>query len=196
MEQNQDANLATTAPYVLHFGLGTFEGFNFRHQGAIDRLLTAEEVVNWDHDADGEAEFWPSGDHAGVSLLFSSKSTVTASELTALDGLLLELGEDSNSAFLHIHYLVNTYGEDIAKLTAVKIWDLGLHVFEGASFLDIRREAAFVLFELYYPEEYTVWEKSHCDGLIFDEDRFLDSPSWSVEEITLGDAKALIVAPQ
>ena len=37
--------------------LGTFEGFNFRDQAAIMRRLTAEDVVNWDHDGDGEAEF-------------------------------------------------------------------------------------------------------------------------------------------
>jgi hypothetical protein len=59
----------------------------------------------------------------------------------------------------------------------------------------LRRQAAHELFELYYPEEYAVWEKSVCDGLIFDIDRFLGSPSFSVEE-AVGDEKALIVAPQ
>jgi len=62
--------------------------------------------------------------------------------------------------------------------------------------LDLRKEAAFELFELYYPEEYRVWEQSHCDGLIFDPDQFLDSPGFSVEEITLSNRKALIVATQ
>lgn len=71
-----------------------------------------------------------------------------------------------------------------------------MRCFEGTSFLDLRREAAFELFELYYLEEYRVWEKSLCDGLIFDPDRFLDSPTWSVEEIELNGSKALIVAAQ
>ena len=44
-------------PQTLRFDLGTFEGFNFRDQSAIERELTAEEVVNWNHDGDGEAEF-------------------------------------------------------------------------------------------------------------------------------------------
>jgi hypothetical protein len=40
----------------LVFDLGTFEGFNFRSQSVIERVLTAGEVVEWNHDRDGEAE--------------------------------------------------------------------------------------------------------------------------------------------
>jgi hypothetical protein len=190
---NDNLNPSTGATVALHFDLGTFEGFNFRHQGAIDRVLTAEEVVNWEHDAHGEAEFWPSGDHPGVALLFNHRTAVSGSELQALDTLLLELGDDSDGNFLRIHHAVNCGGYALAALTVEQIEDQPLHVFEGPSFLDLRRQAAFELFELYFPDEYRVWEKSLCDGLIFDEDRFLDSPSWHVEEIELGDTKALIV---
>ena len=35
--------------------LGTFEGFNFREQCAIERILSANEVIEWDHDKKGEA---------------------------------------------------------------------------------------------------------------------------------------------
>jgi hypothetical protein len=48
--------------------IGRFEGFNFRSQCAIHRVLTAEEVLEWNHDADGEAEFWPDGSCPFVSL--------------------------------------------------------------------------------------------------------------------------------
>jgi hypothetical protein len=41
----------------LQFNLGTFEGFNFKEQSAIDHILTADEVMAWDHDTEGEAEF-------------------------------------------------------------------------------------------------------------------------------------------
>ena len=60
----------------------------------------------------------------------------------------------------------------------------------------MRKEAAYELFETFYPDEYRVWEKSTCDGLIFDTDHFLDSPGFSVDEVKLGETKALIVAPQ
>ena len=197
MENTQTTTEETSArDSQLHFDLGTFEGFSFRDQQAVDHILSAEEVVQWDHDANGEAEFWPSGDNAEVALVFAGRSAVTASELVALDALLQELGDDSTCNFLRIHYAVSCCGEDLADLTRDEIEDLPLQVWEGTSFLDLRKEAAFELFELYYPEEYRIWEQSHCDGLIFDPDQFLDPPGFSVEEVTLGDRKALIVATQ
>jgi len=69
--------LASPGRRAEHFGnirmrcdFGTFEGFNFRDQSAIERNLTAEEVTNRNHDGEGEAEFWASGDHVGVSKVF------------------------------------------------------------------------------------------------------------------------------
>lgn len=50
------------------------------------------------------------------------------------------------------------------------------------------------MFELYYSEAYQAWEKSLCDGLISDTERFLDSPSLCVEEVELGDQAVLLVA--
>ena len=196
MENNETNTPPACAEAELHVDLGTFEGFSFRHDQAIDRNLTAAEVVGWDHDAAGEAEFWPSGDNEGVALVFSGRSAITAGELLALDALLEELGDDSTFNFLRIHHAVSSCGEDLASLTREQIEDLPIQVWEGTSFLDLRKEAAFELFELYYPEEYRVWEKSQCDGLIFDHDRFLDSPVFSVDEITMGGHKALIVLAQ
>jgi hypothetical protein len=184
----------TTA--ALIFDLGTFEGFNFRHQCAIERILTADEVVAWDHDRKGEAEFWPSGDHAGVRVIFAGQSAVTASELIALDQLLNELGGDTDDAFLRVYHALSHYGTHITALTVQQVEDDSPHIFIGSNFTDLRQEAAYELFELYYPEAYAVWEKSTCDGLIFDTDRFLDSPSWSVLEVNMDDRKALVIAPQ
>ncbi|MBE7502346.1 MAG: hypothetical protein HS113_19090 [Verrucomicrobiales bacterium] len=196
MEQtNQPQTEPITAP-ELQFDLGSFEGFNFRSQSAIERLLTADEVVHWEHDADGEAEFWPAGDHPGVAVVFEHRTAVTAADLLAVDRLLLELGGDAFENFLRIHFTVNCCGYDLQTLTAGTVEDQALHLFEGTNFQDLRREAAYELFELYYPEAYAAWERSCCDGLIFDTDRFLNSPSFSVEEIRLGEHVALIVAPQ
>lgn len=182
--------------YTLQFDLGTFEGFNFREDSAIEHALTGDDVINWDHDAKGEAEFWPSGDNAGVSLLFKDQTSVTGQQLLELDRVLQELSDDSVFNFLRIHHAMNTLGDDLRELTAERIEDLNVHVFTGDHFIGLRKEAAFELFELYYPEAYAAWEKCCCDGLIFGEDRFLDSPVWSVDEVEIGNQKALIIAPQ
>lgn len=196
MEQTETTNTQEKGTYALQFDLGTFEGFNFRENSAIERILTTEEVVNWDHDAEGEAEFWPSGDNAGVGLLFRGQSAVSAHELRDLDKVLQELGDDSTLNFVRIHYAVNSQGTFLNQLTGEQVEDLNINVYLGNSFLDLRKEAAYELFELYYQEAFSAWEKSMCDGLIFDQDIFLDSPSWSVEEIEMNDVKVLVVAPQ
>ena len=180
----------------VRFDLGTFEGFNFRSGSAIRRNLTASQVVAWDHDRHGEAEFWPAGDRPEMLVLFQRRTSISAAELLALDRLLGELGEDSAVNFLRIHYAVNIRGADLADLSREDVEEQNPDIFFGSSFTDLRREAAFELFELYYPDEYRVWEKSSCDGLIFDTDHFLDSPSFFVEEVTLGAKKALLVAAQ
>ena len=180
----------------LFFDLGTFEGFNFRDQSAIEKTLTAEEVIHWDHDRNGEAEFWPSGDHAGVSLVFKGQTSVTFSELVDLDRLLQGLGGDDSENFLKVYYAIRIFGANLSTLTANELEDYNLHLFLGDCFFDLRKEAAYELFEMYWPEAYKMWESCQCDGLIFETDVFLDSPSWSVEEITFGDQKALIIVSQ
>ena len=196
MEQIESNNTNERGTIALQFDLGTFEGFNFKEDSAIARNLTAEEVVNWDHDAKGEAEFWPSGDNAGVAMLFKGQASVTCTELLDLDRVLLELGNDSFINYVRIHHEMNTQGTYLKDLTGEQVDCQDIHIFEGTSFMDLRKNAAYELFELFYPEAYKMWEACQCDGLIFDTDRFLDSPVWSVEEIQNGDVKALIVAPQ
>jgi len=194
----ETVNCVLSAPTTnaLIYDLGTFEGFNFREDGAIEDILTAEEVISWDHDQNGEAEFWPSGDHAAVALIFQNQTSVTACQLLALDRLLVDLGGDDSVNFLKIHYMQEVCGSDLAQITVEQLEDLNLHIFFGQSFMDVRSEAAYELFELYYPEAYAIWEKTNCDGLIFDKDRFLDSPSFSTEEIRLDGQCALLVVPQ
>jgi hypothetical protein len=49
---------------------------------------------------------------------------------------------------------------------------------------------------LYYPELYKLWEQTPCDGLTFDPRDFLESPSFTLDEVTLSDNhKWLIVHP-
>jgi hypothetical protein len=178
---------------VINFDLGKFEGFNFRSQSAIPKLLTAAEVVGWDHDRSGEAEFWPTGDRTEMAILFHHRSSASGSELLDLDRLLGELGGDSVTNFLKIHHAVNVRGGNLATLSRDEVEDSSVEVFVGSNFTDLRRETAYQLFELYYPEEYRVWEKSTCDGLIFDTDRFLDSPAISIEEVKLDDQQVALI---
>lgn len=192
MEQVAVAEVETSA---LTHDLGTFEGFSFRHQSAIFPNQTAESVVSWDHDLKGEAEFWPSGDHEGVALVFSGRNSVSASELIQLDDLLSELGNDSVETYVRLHYLISIQGESLGDLTEETVGDLCCHIFTNTSFLDLRKEAALELFETYYPEDYAVWEKSRCDGLLFDHDLFLNSPVFHTVEITLGEYRLLMVCP-
>lgn len=184
-----------TCTTALIHNLGTFEGFNFRTQSAIERPLSAQEVIGWDHDAKGEAEFWPAGDYCGIRLLFRDRSAVTASELRHLDQLLTDLGYDSPSTFVRIRHAIDTTGMSLAELTLEMIEGQVVSFFEGTNFTDLRRDAAFELFEAYYPDLYRLWESTPCDGLVFDTDRFLDSPSWSVAEYTLDSRCFLAVAP-
>ena len=187
---------ATKEAHALCHDLGTFEGFNFRNQSAICPNHTANEVVNWDHDKEGEAEFWPSGDNEGVQLVFKGQSSVTYSELLALDKLLDELGGDNDENFLKVYYAVHILNYDLGSLNNRTVDDEAPLIFCGSCFTDVRKEAAYELFELYHPEEYRIWEKSLCDGLIFDTDHFLDSPVFSVDEIQLREKVALLVKPQ
>lgn len=176
----------------LRFELGTFKGY----QAAICFNLTAHDVVNWDHNARGEAEFWPSGDHPGVSLLFKGQNSVTGSEIIALDKLLGEFRSDSTETFLSIYYAAQVSGVDLTQMTFETVASLNLHVFLGGHFRRLRAQAAYRLFELYYPEAYAAWERFDCDGLMFDTNAFLGSPSFSTLEVTIGEEKALLVCPQ
>jgi len=179
----------------LRFNYGTFGGFNSHSQSAIERILTAEDVVNWDHERDGEAEFWPSGDRPEVALLFSCRNKVTASELLVLDRLLDELGDDSTENILRIYHAAEQCAGGLIELTAEGVQKRILHLFFGDD-MNIRTEAAYGLFKLYYPEDYKAWLGATSCALYFDMDYFLDSPFFSLEEVRIGQQSVLLVSPQ
>jgi len=185
---NEQAKVQT-----LRFDLGTFEGFNFRLSSAIFGTRTAQEVVNWDHHQQGEAEFWPSGDREEVQLIFGHQNCMTGAQLLALDGLLEKLGGDSQVNFLKLHYAVNVLGFHLCDLTAELVEDEPIQIFTGDCFSDVRKAAAYELFELYFPDIFRAWEKIKCDCPIFDGDKFLDSPEFIVAEVNLGEKAVLLV---
>jgi hypothetical protein len=179
----------------LRTRLGTFEGFNFREQEVIERTLTAEDVVDWEHDADGEAEFWPAGDCPALSLLFKDRPSVTGTELERVVDLLNTVGGDGEETLLRLHFLINVQEVDWDGVTASTLADMNVHVFRGNCFHDARKDAAFELFEVYFPELYAAWEKTPMDGLRFETDDFLDSALWLTAEVDLGQTKVVMVTP-
>lgn len=174
--------------------LGTFLGFSTETNSSLGRNLQATEVLSWDPAHDGKARFWPSGDHAAVAIVFTGKCSVTAAELAALDRLLAELGGDSSENFLKIHYAVNAMSIPLLELTPERLASLQLHIYRGSDFHEVRKDAAYDLFERHHPEAFKVWDNCGVEGLWFETDDFLDSGRWSVEEIRLLDEVAVVVA--
>lgn len=175
---------------TLSHDLGSFEGFSFEKNCAIPKILTAEEVVNWDHDADGEAEFWPHGDCNGVSAVFKGKSSVTWSEIVALDKLLESIGDCSEETYAKIACEI----ENGSKITNISREDFDYcGIYCGQFWHEIEREAAWDLFETYYPHLQHAMESTPCDGVIFDPDRFINSPAWNKTRIEIGASKFLLV---
>ena len=172
--------------------LGTFEGFNFRDQCAIERILTTDDVVNWDHDADGEAEFWPSGEDPLVKGIFDGN--VTASDLTALAELLTGLDGDRTQDLLRIQFAIRVQGGDLAGLTVQELEDQQPMFFYGDTMTDARKEAAFELFETFWPDLFKAWNEDSAGILDFDWYTFVDSPLWTIHEVKLGDKAILMVA--
>jgi len=152
--------------------IGEFEGFNFRSQSAIMQTLTAEEVINWDHDRDGEAEFWPDGSNAFVSKLLPG-TACSADEVSEVIRIFEEL--DGNEQELVKAVYLRDRGSDLEDITRQAIDDSCLYVFGPGYFTDLVKEAAYELFEAYWPEAYKSWEQSTIPGLHFDPEDFLES---------------------
>ena len=105
-------------------------------------------------------------------------------------------GSDDTATFLRIRYAVQERGLDIHNVSAGEVEDAACYTYHGSNFTDLYREAGYDLFEAYYPELYTLWEQTPCDGLHFDPVAFLESPSFSLTEITVGGEKWLMVHPE
>lgn len=179
----------TTTPCFL----GTFEGFNHRDQSAIEAVLTADEVIAWNHDERGEAEFWPSGDAPAMSGIFSRH--VTGPELLAVRRLVEEVGGDEETVLLRIQFACTVLGEDLRELTVDALDDQQPSIFFGRNRWDVRKEAAYELFETFWPQQYKAWEQDSLGILRFDWEDFIDSPMWVTLEVSLGEREALLVLP-
>jgi hypothetical protein len=181
----------TSTPNLSDFG--TFEGFNFRDQSAIEQTLTAEEVVDWDHDAAGEAEFWPAGDAPLVRGIFPGN--VTGPDLLTLGELLDQMDGDREQDLMRVQFALQVLGHRLDSLTSQEMEDVQPMFFYGDTTIDARKEAAFELFETFWPELYKAWNEDHAGILKFDWDDFIDSPLWTVHGVDLGGRIVLMVNP-
>jgi hypothetical protein len=168
--------------------LGTFHGFSFRDQCALPGEYTADQVIEWDHDKQGEAEFWPSGDTAITYAVFEHKSSVTASEITQLTELLEELDESDHVKLIY----AMAEGYSLDQLDANQIQDLCCYVFEGNSFCDLYKDAGWELFETFHPELAKAVNEANCSGVHFDPEDYLNNDC-STTELEFEGSKYLIV---
>ncbi len=191
-----DTGLVTVAGQGFKYDLGTFEVGHFGEQSAMGRTLSAMEVVAWNHGADGEAEFWPSGDHAGVSILCADRSAVTGSDLLALDRALDALGGDDLDNFLRIHCAVNVHGMALDDITPERLDALCIRILRGTNFPDLWRAASQDIFDAYYAGDYRPAEETdYTQGTIALED-ILEWECWHVEELRFGGDYVLLIVAQ
>lgn len=173
---------------TLRIDLGNFEGFNFREGAAIEGNLNAEDVIIWDHDRWGEAEFWPDGSNEIVSRLLPGNSC-SAGQIRQVIRIFDEL-EGDTQGLLKAAYLRDR-GYSLEDITREAIEDSFLHVFGPGYRADLKNEAAYELFETFWPEAYATWEISHVPGLHFDAQDFMDS--FSTLQVEIGETWYLVV---
>ena len=114
--------------------------------------------------------------------------------VNALDELLKALGGDSDENFLKIYSVESYSGTALPDLDAATIEDEPLQIFYGDHAYEVRKAAAYELFELYYPELYKMYDECNCDGLKFDIEAFLSMPCFCVEEVKFGNRAVLLVS--
>ena len=193
MKEKQPPAPVNPATTRLRFELGTFAGYNLSHPVAMRRRLTAQEVVDLEHEVEDTAEFRPAGDRFEIRLIFGAGNPVSVAQLRSLDRVLQELGGDSIRNFLHLHSAIDDFNVDLATATARDIEHPDRHLFIGDDFFDLRDEAADALLAYYWPEGHRAAQSSHTAGLFSDSGRVLQWMMCTVEEVDLGDQLALIV---
>lgn len=174
---------------------GTFTGDNLKEQEVLERKLPLEEGREWDGDEAGEEESERGRAAQAMALFTTGRDALGPKEMQTVAGLLAAVDGDREDTLIRLHLLVHVQGAELGNVTAADLEDLPLNTYRGSSFIEVRREAAFELFQLYWPDLYALWEKTPMDGLRFDVDAFLDSPAWVTEELQLGADCVLLVLP-
>lgn len=177
--------------------LGMFEGFNFRNQAAIPKLLTAQEVINWDHDKQGEAEFWPHNNNELAATVFKTLGgkEVTANEIILVDKLL-ELEEYELVQVLAavddqgLHYCREKLEDNALEL--LDDYCFYHHSQTKEAFKSIKEESAWAYMEEHLPETYKILTEAHIPGLSFDPFEFFEDCCIRYFEVKIDDTEHII----
>ena len=180
----------TMSHRTLNHDFGAFTGFNYREDAPIERPLTGEDVVWWDHDRCGEAVFWPKG-HMGLAILCSERKSITGMELRTLDRLLTDLGDDSKETYQRIHFARSQLGISLNKLTVQEVEGVNLQVFTGSTFFEQSKEAACKLFGKFFPGRVKFREKKGPVTQAVDWERVLNGPLRADLEAALREVEAI-----
>jgi len=132
--------------------LGNFSGRIWHESGNLSREFSPEEVLEWNQDHDGFAEFYPSGDHEGVSLVFREKASVSTADLVELDHLIDGLRYPPKISCLLIHHLMHKHKVDVANLDCSDIEDSEAVIATGRTFFEAEQMATAKLYD-HFPEE-------------------------------------------
>ena len=177
--------------------LGTFDGYNLEHDKAIINI-SAADLILYDHELSGEAEFWPSGDNVGVKLVFeelSIKNRVTGEMLLDLKRIILEMGGPSLTNYAILHHAIHYNGETLETILASELLDLNLHVFHNEKFeskRELETRAAYELLELYYPKYFEIMNNPIA-GISFDAKHFLNCGLFGISIIKISDELTILV---
>ncbi len=89
---------------------------------------------------------------------------------------------------------IRLQGYDLASLFVQDLDDRPPMFFYGDTMIEARKEAAFELFETFWPDLYKAWNEDSAGILDFDWYAFIDSPIWTIHEVKLNNRAILMVA--
>lgn len=182
-------------PKIL-YDFGNFDGRHWPYEcQKLENVLPAQELVDWDALANGEAEFWPAGDNRELTLVIGDDKPVGGEDLLALSALLEQLGGDSVENYLRIHQAMEETGFGLVHLTAPMVEACLVHVFVGEELDEVRRMAVEAVMKRYQP---TAWIGDWKEDMPFGRVllRFQESSAWTYREHVSRKSVAVLIAPK
>jgi hypothetical protein len=164
---------------------GTFYGGHWPTEyQPLDNPVWPDTIMNWDECDQGEAVFWPAGDRPEMGLLFDEDRPLKKEELTVLSHLFDLLGGDTTENFLRIRHAQRTFDAGLHELTMEMVTALVVHITVGDDAGKARRRMQAELQMRY---------RLDAEGDVLKS--VTDSPDWRIEELSVGEKTALVVAP-
>ena len=181
----------TANPLRYHFG--TFKGAYWPTDHCwFENPVSTSEILDWDRDDQGEAEFWPTGDKPEMTVLFDTDNRIIRKEeIQGLANLLDHLGGDSPENYLRIRHATRRLRLSLNELPRQALEMLPLHIFVGATLAKAQDRAVADLSVRYRD---IPWQGPASDPRSF-LDQYRNDPAWGLETVAFGDKVALLVWP-